>query len=289
MVERMTRKNCRSILLLLALVAFGSALVSTARAHGDMHEQIVMATKEIEKDPRQPELYLKRADLERNHSLWDAAHADIGRAEALTNQWVMLHLARARLFLDCSWFESAKLSATRFLASNPNHAETLTIRARAQIKLGELVAGVEDYNRAITNSSPPAPDLYVERAQALIAAGGGYLDTALEGLEQGMVQLGPLVTLQSMAIGIEVQQKHYDAGLARIDKVMAPLPRKEMWLARRGEILLQAGRKQEALEAYQSALAAMDKIPPARRNVPAMAELEQRLRTALADIAKQGQ
>ena len=45
-------------------------------------------------------------------------------------------------------------------------------------------------------------------------------------------------------------------------------------------------RKKEALEAYQSALQALDKIPPARRNVPAMAELEQRLRTALADIDK---
>ena len=109
----MTKHISNTLFLLFAVAASGPLLSSSAWAHGDMHEQIMAVTREIEKEPRSYELYLKRADLERNHSLWDAAHADIGRAEALTNQWVMLHLARARLFLDCDWNESAKLAASR--------------------------------------------------------------------------------------------------------------------------------------------------------------------------------
>lgn len=101
-----------------------------------------------------------------------------------------------------------------------------------------------------------------------------------------MAVLGPLVTLQSLAINVEVQQNRVDAALARIDKVMAQFPRKETWLARRGEILQQSGRNKEAAEAFQSALTALDTLPAGRRNVPAMVDLEKRIRTSLASTGQ---
>lgn len=272
--------------MLLLLLAAGLSAGPRTWAHGDMHEQILNATKEVEKNPRDPELYLKRAELERHHREWDAAHADLARAEALTNQWPILHLARARLFLDAEWFESTKLAADRFLIHEPNNAEAFAIRARARMKLGERLAAAQDFSRAITNTARPGPELYLERAQAQVAEGGAHLAEALQGLEQGMAVLGPLVTLQSLAINVEVQQNRVDAALARIDKVMAQFPRKETWLARRGEILQQSGRNKEAAEAFQSALTALDTLPAGRRNVPAMVDLEKRIRTSLASTGQ---
>lgn len=165
-------------------------------------------------------------------------------------------------FLDAEWFESTKLAADRFLIHEPNNAEAFAIRARARMKLGERLAAAQDFSRAITNTARPAPELYLERAQAQVAEGGAHLAEALQGLEQGMAVLGPLVTLQSLAINVEVQQNRVDAALARIDKVMAQFPRKETWLARRGEILQQSGRNKEAAEAFQSALTALTLYPP---------------------------
>ena len=55
----------------------------------------------------------------------------------------------------------------------------------------------------------------------------------------------------------------------------------DRWLARRGEILLQAGRREEARAAYEQALKALDSLPPGRRNVPAMNELEKRIKASL--------
>jgi predicted negative regulator of RcsB-dependent stress response len=150
------------------------------------------------------------------------------------------------------------------------------------------VAAAEDYSRAIAYSSQPSPELYLERAQALTAEGGTYLDTALKGLEQGIQKLGPLVTLQLYAIDVELKRKQFDAALKRLDKVAAQSPRKETWLARRGEILQQAGRGEEAREAYRAALKAMDTLPPSRRQVPAMIELEKRLRLAIDPQAGSG-
>jgi predicted negative regulator of RcsB-dependent stress response len=96
--------------------------------------------------------------------------------------------------------------------------------------------------------------------------------------------LGPLVTLELCAVDIEVKDKQYDAALARLDLLAAKSPRKESWLARRGDILLQAGKTEEARKAFQTALDAMETLPPARRNVPAMLELQTRLREQLAKL-----
>ena len=71
--------------------------------------------------------------------------------------------------------------------------------------------------------------------------------------------------------------KNYDGALVRVDKVAERSPRKETWLSRRGEILVQAGRLNEARLAYESALAALHALPPTRRNVPAMQELSKRI------------
>ena len=87
-----------------------------------------------------------------------------------------------------------------------------------------------------------------------------------------------MVTLQLAAIDIEVGQKRYDAALDRIEAAAASSPRKETWLLRKGEILRDAGRPAEARAAFQNALQAIETLPPARRNVPAMAALEKRIR-----------
>jgi predicted negative regulator of RcsB-dependent stress response len=106
----------------------------------------------------------------------------------------------------------------------------------------------------------------------------------VRGLDDGIKKLGPLVTLELCAVDIEVKDKQYDAALARLDLLAAKSPRKESWLARRGDILLQAGKTEEARKAFQTALDAMETLPPARRNVPAMLELQTRLREQLAKL-----
>ncbi|MBA2646756.1 MAG: tetratricopeptide repeat protein, partial [Pyrinomonadaceae bacterium] len=90
-----------------------------------------------------------------------------------------------------------------------------------------------------------------------------------------------LITLQLAALDLELAQKRYDRALTRLERIAAQSPRKETWLARRGEILEQAGRKTEAHAAYAAALAAIETLPPHRRRVKAVTELETRLRAAL--------
>lgn len=258
---------------------------ATAHAHGDFHTLITAANQDIEKDPANPELYVRRGELFRLHQQFDSAQKDIDAAAALAPGLPGLDLARARLLLDTDWPLSARAHLDRFLGRITNHTEAFTLRSRAWARLGQPLYAAEDLSRAIAVTPEGAPDLYIERARTLAEAGPDQLEDALQGLDDGMKRMGSLVTLQLTAIDLELHRKNHDAALARIDVVMQRSPRKESWLARKGEILLQAGRTEEARQAYEAALAALNTLPPVRRNVPAVRDLERRIRLEIDHLS----
>src|SRR5881396_2967287 len=222
----------RSILCAWLFVLLAAGGPTPAGAHPDLIIQIEEVTKQIEQEPNNPELYLKRGELRRAHIEWDAAYADYERAFALAPDMAAIDLARGRLFLDSGWPLSARAALDRFLSRQPNGVEGLILRARALTRLNLRLAAAQDYSRAIGLSPEPGPELYIERAQVLAAEGSEYLPSALEGLDEGIRKLGPLVTLQLFAIDAELKQKNIDGALARLDQVAQKSPRKETWLAR---------------------------------------------------------
>ncbi|MBI3880320.1 MAG: hypothetical protein HY301_09695, partial [Verrucomicrobia bacterium] len=54
-----------------------------AGAHGDVHERLAAATAELEKNPADAVLLVRRGELHREHRDWGAALADFGRAAKL--------------------------------------------------------------------------------------------------------------------------------------------------------------------------------------------------------------
>jgi tetratricopeptide (TPR) repeat protein len=259
-----------------------------AGAHAELILQIEMVTKEIAQDPRNAELYIRRGQLRREHVEYDAAYADFEQALALEPDLPAIDFLRGRLYLDWGWPLSARACLDRFLARHPKHAEGFTWRARALVRLDQRLAATSDYDQAIALSPEAGPDLFVERAQMLMAEGPEHFGAVLRGLDEGIKRLGPLVTLQLFAIDAELKQGNFDGALARVDSIAARSPRKETWLARRGEILRQAGRPAEAKRAYVDALAALRTLPPTRRNVPAMQELARRIQAEIDSLGGAG-
>ena len=253
----------------------------SGRAHGDLHDQMASVTGQIQQEPANAVLYLKRGELHRAHGDWDDALADYDQAARLVRDGTDLDFFRGRLLLEAHRAKSARACLDRFLARQPDHAEALIVRARVLFQLGEGLAAAADFNRALGRLAEPKPDYYLERAQALISAGDARLEEAVRGLDEGMKRLGPLIALQLRAIDLEVARKNFAGALLRLDTVLEQSPRRETWLARRGEILLQAGRGQEAREAFDRALKTIESLPVNSRKTRAMLALENRVRSAL--------
>ena len=276
------RRVCEALAIALLAVA------PAARGHGDFHAVIQAADEDIAKDPKNPDLYLRRAELFRIHQQFDSAKADIATAEKLSPALPMLDLSRARLLLDTGWPLSARAHLDRFLKVFPSHLDALVLRSQTWTRLGQLLFAAEDLSRAIAVAPEGAPDLYIERARTLASAGRDHIEAALQGIDDGVKRMGPLVTLQLTAIDLELRRHNHDGALARVDTVLDRSPRKESWLARKGEILLQAGRAPEAKKAYSDALAALSTLPPARRNVPAGMDLAKRIQLELDHLDNPG-
>jgi predicted Zn-dependent protease len=270
-------------------LAAGFFLLASAPAfgHAPPPDQIVVLTVQIAKYPTNALLYLERSDLHRIHSDWKAALTDCRRALRLDSGLAEVDLYRAKTLRDAGRVKQSKRLLDRFLAKKPRHAEGLVTRARVLVKLHRHMDASRDFTTAISELADPLPEHYMERSQALVAAGGEHVDVALRGLDEGLRRLGQPVSLQLYAIELELLSERYDAALSRLTHIAAQSPNKAVWLAQRGDILTQAGRVCSARIAFHDALVFLEELPPPRRVAPAMTKLRVRIHTALNSLEVQ--
>lgn len=257
----------------------GAALAASASAHEDLLVQIERITRQIEAEPDRAILYFRRGELRRMHEDWVAARADLERAAALDPALAAVDLALGRLGNQSGDPRRAKASLDRFLAREPDHGEALIERGRARVLLGERGAAIEDFTRGLRTLEAPRPENYLERADVLRSE--GRLDEALKGLEEGLGRVGAALPLQLALLDLELEMSRVDAALARLEGIARASDRKDLWLARRGDILRQAGRKHEARSAYAAALTSIEALPAARRKTRFTQDLEAKVRSGL--------
>ena len=275
-----TQHYHKKLILLLGVAICLTLIPSFVRAHEGLHEQIVAITARIKRDPKNAALYLQRGELYRLHRNWTRATADYDRASRFQPSLTIVDLGRGKMLFESRRFQQAKFVLDRFLRRQPRHVEGLITRGRVFAGIGARLEAAKDFREALALASPPEPELYLERAQVL-AGDERYIQEALRGLDEGIKQFGPLVTLELVAIELELRGKNYDAALTRLDVITAQSERKETWLVRRGEILRAAGRHEEARKAFGDAIVAIESLPPERRQSRAITALQLRARSAL--------
>ncbi len=260
-------KSRPTFLLLLCLVA-----PLQLRAHGVTSEQVKQLTAQIQRTPNNADLYLRRGELHRHLGHTKAALADFDKVQKLAPERLEVAVYRARLYLQANVPERAQLVLDRYLKLRPTHTEAVLLRAQANTKIGARALAIQDYTTALTRLAQPKPELFLARAQLQVE--GNQLAAALTGLDEGIAKLGSLVTLQWLAIEVEMKRKRWDAALTRLDLLAAQSERKESWLVQRAEILLLAGRQEEAPHTLVAALQAIAALPDHLRRTPAIMTLE---------------
>jgi tetratricopeptide (TPR) repeat protein len=254
-----------------------------ATAHPSLSEKEAIVGDALEKKPDDASLHLRRAELFQKRAEWDAAASEYLRAAAVGADLDQIGVGLAQVFLAAELPKTAVMYAQGVVTRHPGNAAALVVRGRARRVLGETEAAADDFRQAVTVLARPDPDLVLEAMAAQIAA--GRQGDALRVADTAMHRIGTVVSIQFPAIDLEMELGHADAALARIDALLVQSPRHELWLARRGEILEEAGRVDEARETYQRTLTLIARRPAGRRNEKIVL-LEQRLKTKLASEAE---
>ncbi|MBL9175944.1 MAG: tetratricopeptide repeat protein [Verrucomicrobiales bacterium] len=259
-------------------------LTGPAQAHGPLHGEIEAIGGELSRNPGNATLLLHRAELYRLDGNPTAARDDLAEAARTSPAPDGLEWTRSRVYLDLGKTTDALRDLNRWLDRHPRHGPGLTLRAEILERTGDLPSAVHDYTRAIAVTVPPSPDLYLARARVQRRMGTDPARDALRGLDEGMAHLGMLVTLQLEAISLEEFLGRTDEALARVDAMNRKASRHERWLVRRAELQARAGRPEEATRSWREALDACQALPERIRSLPATRELEDRIRTNLAEL-----
>lgn len=259
---------------------------TVATAHVGLDELDARSAAVVAARPDDASAHLERARVLQLEHQWDAALVALESAAARGADVDVVGGIRAAVYLDAGFPRMAKLEVDRVLARRPDAAELLVVRASAWVALGNPEAAAADYGEAIAKGPMPTPELVLARRDVLV--GLGKRADAVQALDDGMARVGHVVSLEMPAVDLEVELGRYDAALVRLDRLArttsVPNP---LWIARRGDVLVRAGRATEARAEYAKALELID-ARAARRAQP-FEDLKRRLETALASTDHKGE
>lgn len=263
-------------------------LAVVLRAHGDdqaMIRQIMEAiSAELAKAP-DADLFLRRGELHRHNQDWAKADADFVAAAQLAPKRAAIAYLRARTFLDARQPEKARSLAERYRAAVPSDPEAWFVHGEALAALGEMRLALADYAEGFRRAAEANADQVERWTRLLSALPQTDAGEILAIVDHALVRLGPLPALVDYAIALEVTRQNYDGALTRIEQVR----QKGRWpgtlLARRGDVLVKAGRRAEAIASYQAALDAIEKLSERNRTTALVQKVAGEARDAIERLA----
>jgi tetratricopeptide (TPR) repeat protein len=257
--------------LLCCLAPFGSL-----PAHGDLHETIARISRQIENDPDDVFLYFERGLLYKKHGDLQLALADYERVLSLEGGFHAANLQLAQIYLQQRRPAAALRQANAYLETNPQNPFAYETRAAALQLLNQFEAAAADLHKmiALKNEDAIRPADYFLLAKGILQAFPGDYRAAITALEEGLARLGPLVSLQSRIIDLELEGQNYAAALEKTDLLLAMMPNNEHWINKRTEILEKWGCTNDARQVPQrSAEWSLPKEPPiSRKSLPGREE-----------------
>lgn len=260
--------NYRFILAAMILFASGAVL-----AHGDLTLRIADLTGQIQASGATAELLLKRGELYRQHGEWQPALDDLSQAARLdpANSKITFYSGRA-LYQAGRYPESLK-NLLQYLKSDPEHSGCLLYTARVYSALKNRVEASNYYKKALDRSPVRPPDFYLEWAEAVYAGRAVYLAGAIEILEQGIEDVGPMVSLVQRAVEYDLLAGDEKLALRHLELLPAGIRNTPKWLTTKADLLNNTDDRKSAQQTYQLALDAIERLPRSRRESPAMLEL----------------
>ena len=182
-----------------------------------------------------------------------------------------------RMRLQSGHPEQAVPLLEKVLDQDPGYIRARLNRARAYFASGKPTQAVDHMDRYISLLKRPSPDFYLERAQMVQALGPDSYERVVQGLDDGISTLGPIVTLLGKLIEVHLQHGDTERALARLEQLPPLIKSLPKWQAKKADIHTQAGNRQAACGTYQEALQSILGLPARRQSTPAMRDLKKYL------------
>ena len=268
------RRLANHVARLIAIFGI-SVLAHWASAHGDASDYLEHLNKELKENGYQIELLLARAEVHRRQHRYDQSLKDLSQAQSLAPHNVDILYERSLTLHERGDYAEAITAIKQYLEEKPTSPRAYLALAATLEAQSLFLDAARAYDRAIRHQPKPIPDYFIARADSYVAAGHEHLDKALQGLNEAINLLGPLLTLQRLALEVEMRQANHQAALERVDVILQRAERKETWLVEKARILEASGDTEQAHQALLLAIDSIEALPRRIRTTPAMRTLHQ--------------
>jgi predicted Zn-dependent protease len=225
-------KQIRASILTGAISIVLLALAPAARAHPDLLMQIEALDVEIEAQPGNADLLIRRGDLYRRHLDYPASARDFATARQADPSNTSLDFYEGRLLLDRGDAEDSEALLSRYLERHPKHALAWVLRGKANIRMQAPEAAAGYFAKAIEVSDRPSPELYRLNVLALVAAGDSKLTKARSVVDSGLQRFALEVTLLGLGTDIALAQNQPEAAQRYMNVLPQALRNLPQWQER---------------------------------------------------------
>lgn len=234
-------------------------------AHSDLRLQIDELTTQLELKPDNPELLLRRGDLQRRHENWDLARADFRRVREVQPDNPMVDWFEGRMEVEAGRPLEGVALLDRFLLTQPHQVIALQNRARGYLQLDRPLLAAGDLQTVIRVSDNPAPFLYSTSALAYIAAGTDYFPDAMTVTDQGLSKFPSEIVLTRIATDLSLAQADTETASKLVGQLPASIQNLPQWQTRIALLDCQTGEVSDVI-------AALKALPVSRKSPDLLSE-----------------
>ena len=252
---------------------------SISEGHGAHDEFVAECLEELQAKPGDLDVHHKLAMAYVRHGDWELALVELDQLDGTA---IDSRLTRAQALMLGGRHEEARKLLDSVLENSPKNTQALLERARVFAALNQPLASLADYRGAMSLTPSPDPLFCLEMAEMLIAQ--SQSKEALAVIQKGLAARGDVPTLLMRAMEMEIAAADYDAALARMTLLEKQAPRPEPWMARRAELLAQAGRAGESRTAWSALKQRIAALPNLQRGTPELLALAAKADAALTSL-----
>ena len=272
----------KNICLLVLLLSW---MAKPLYAHGDLHKRIVKATKSINADPENEELYLHRGKLYYQHEEFNKGIADLHKAIEKGYEGEQVHLFLSKCYYAIADYSKAEDEIKQYFAISPDHVVAHNLYGKILYGQKRFSLSATEFEYVINHATEQLPENYINAATSWIGLNTEEgLDKGISILQKGISEQGHLISLQQHLIKVLLDVKRYDQAILIQESIIESQNRKETAFYTLYEIAIAKGDQCLALDALNNAEFAWQKLPKRIKSNSAMIQLHSDIETNLHQL-----
>lgn len=228
-------------------------------AHGEIHLRIQELSAEIQKSPKNPDLYLKRAVLFSQHHEPKRSNKDLKKCLRLGMEVPQIDFYLAKNYYSLQRFNKSHHFLDQILTNDSLQIEALQLKGLVLLEQKHFIESATYFEKVIDYTQETKPEDYLEAAFAWEQAGMEEKSKAI--LQRGLSDLGNLLVFHQKLVELALKTQNFEEAIAQQTKIIDLSNRKEKAYYERALIYLQNKQEAKAKIDLELSLQLLEKLP----------------------------